>query len=212
MQLVSAALRKLRSLSEPLGSGARRDAPGLEIPPGTIPPLTCDESGALMVVTEHENDCLLHCSTLLLMTAKDWVAWMKDKNIHAECLLPVLNCNAGTTRDGKPAGNSPDLAPPDNSLSHQSLHESARQRASSLTQSSCNDDVSKFDAPTPRHAAKPVTKGGTHQKQRGQLEAQLLRGASLKTPKQLCKRWSSSATVAAHQRRAWLVARDIETR
>jgi hypothetical protein len=42
-----------------------------------------DELKALMVGTKHEHDWLFYHDALSLMTAKDCIAWMKDKNIHA---------------------------------------------------------------------------------------------------------------------------------
>ena len=69
-----------------------------------------DESKALLVGTKHEDDWLL-----------------KDKDIHARWLIPMLvDCNAGTPHEGKPVGDSPELMPLDNSL-NQDLHESVRQ-------------------------------------------------------------------------------------
>ena len=111
-----------------------------------------DESKALMVGTKHEDDWLFYHDALSLMTAKDCIAWMKDKNIHAIWLLPMLDCNAGTPYEGKPVGNSPELMPLDNSL-NQDLHESVRQHVA-LTQSLDNDDVNKFDISTPRRGSR----------------------------------------------------------
>jgi hypothetical protein len=112
----------------------------------------CDESKTLMAGTKHEDDWLFYHDALSLMTAKDCTAWMKDENIHARWLLPMLDCNAGTPHELKPVGNSPELMPLDNSL-NQDLHESVRQHAA-LTQSLGNDDINKFDISTPRRGSR----------------------------------------------------------
>jgi hypothetical protein len=75
-----------------------------------------DETKNMYEGTEHEDDWLFYHDALSLMTAKDTVAWMKEKGIYERWLLPVNGLNAGTTFEGRPVGNSPEFMPMDNSL------------------------------------------------------------------------------------------------
>ena len=48
---------------------------------------------------------------LVLMTAKETIQWMKEKNYYHCWLLRMNELQDGTTYDGHPVGNSPEFMP-----------------------------------------------------------------------------------------------------
>ena len=60
--------------------------------------------------------------TLVLMTAKETIKWMKEKNCFHRWLLPMNGLHDGTPYAGRPVGNSPEFMPLDNSLNRDILH------------------------------------------------------------------------------------------
>ena len=58
----------------------------------------------------------------MLMTAKETIKWMKEKN-HFHCwLMPMNGLQDRKPYDGRPVGNNPEFMPLDNSLNRDILH------------------------------------------------------------------------------------------
>ena len=70
----------------------------------------------------HEYDFFIFHDALVLMTAKDTIEWMKEKNCFYRWLLPMNGLQDGTPYSGRPVGNSPKFMPLDNSLNRDILH------------------------------------------------------------------------------------------
>ena len=74
------------------------------------------EAENLMKGYIHEYDFFIIHDALVLMTAKETIEWMKQKNYFHRWLLPMNGLQDGTTYAGRPVGNSPEFMPLDNSL------------------------------------------------------------------------------------------------
>ena len=59
---------------------------------------------------------------LVLMTEKETIERMKEKNCFHRWFLPMNGLQYGTPYDGRPVGNSPEFMPLDNSLDRDILH------------------------------------------------------------------------------------------
>ena len=70
----------------------------------------------------HEDDFFIVHDALVLMTAKETIQWMKEKNYYHLWLLPMNGLQDGTPDAGRPVGNSPEFMPLDNSLNRDILH------------------------------------------------------------------------------------------
>ena len=80
------------------------------------------EAENLMKGSIHEDDFFIVHDALVLMTAKETIQWMKEKNYFHRWLLPMNGLQDGTPYDGRPVGNSPEFMPLDNSLNRDILH------------------------------------------------------------------------------------------
>ena len=67
------------------------------------------EAENLMKGSVHEDDLFIVHDALLLMTAKETIEWMKEKNYYHRWLLPMNGLQDGTPYAGRPVGNSPGL-------------------------------------------------------------------------------------------------------
>ena len=79
------------------------------------------EEENLMKGSVNEDDFFIIHDALVLMTAKETIEWMKEKNFFHSWLLPMNGLQDGTPYDGHPVGNSPDFMPLDNSLNRDIL-------------------------------------------------------------------------------------------
>ena len=70
----------------------------------------------------HEDDFFIVHDALVLMTAKETIKWMKEKNCFHLWLLPMNGLQDGTPYAGRPVGNSPEFMPLDNSFNRDILH------------------------------------------------------------------------------------------
>ena len=70
----------------------------------------------------HEDDFFIVHDALVLMTAKETIKWMKEKNYYHRWLLPMNGLQDGTPYAGRPVGHSPKFMPLDNSLNRDILH------------------------------------------------------------------------------------------
>ena len=80
------------------------------------------EGENLMKGSDHEDNFFIVHDTLVLMTAKETIKWMKEKNCFHLWLLPMNGLQDGTPYDERPVGNSPEFMPLDNSLNRDILH------------------------------------------------------------------------------------------
>ena len=74
------------------------------------------EAENLMKGSVHKNYFFIVHDALVLMTAKETIGSMKDKNCFHCWLLPMNGFQDGTPYAGRPVGNSLDFMPLDNSL------------------------------------------------------------------------------------------------
>ena len=74
------------------------------------------ESENPMKGSVHEDDFFIVHDALVLMTAKETIKWMKEKNCFHRWLLPMNGLQDRTPYDGRHVGNSPEFIPLDNSL------------------------------------------------------------------------------------------------
>ena len=65
------------------------------------------EAKNLMKGSVHEDDFFIVHDALVLMTAKEKIEWIKDKNYFHHWLLPMNGLQDGTPYAGFPVGNSP---------------------------------------------------------------------------------------------------------
>ena len=80
------------------------------------------ESENLLKESVREDDLFIVHYALVLMTAKETIQWMKEKNYYHRWLLPMNELQDGTTYAGRPVGNSPEFMPLYNSLNRDILH------------------------------------------------------------------------------------------
>ena len=81
-----------------------------------------NEAENLMKGSVHEDDFFIAHVALVLMTAKDTIEWMKEKNCYHRWLLPMNGLQDGTPYAELPVGNSPEFIPLDNSLNRDILN------------------------------------------------------------------------------------------
>ena len=70
----------------------------------------------------HEDDFFIVHDSLVLMTEKETIGWMKENNYFHCWLLPMNGLHYGTPYAGRPVGNISELMPLDNSLNRDILH------------------------------------------------------------------------------------------
>ena len=80
------------------------------------------EADKLMKGSVHEDNLFIVHDALVLMTSKETIKWMKEKNCFHRWLLPMNGLQDGTPYAGRPVGNIPDFIPLDNSLNRYMLH------------------------------------------------------------------------------------------
>ena len=80
------------------------------------------EAEKLMKGSVHEDDFFIVHDALVLMTAKETIEWIKEKNCFHCLLLPMNGLQDGTPYAGRPVGNIPEFIPLDNSLNRYILH------------------------------------------------------------------------------------------
>ena len=80
------------------------------------------EAENLMKWSVHEDDFFIVHDALVLMTAKETIQWMKEKNYFHRWLLPMNVLQDGTPYAGRPVGNIPKFMPLDNSLNRDILN------------------------------------------------------------------------------------------
>ena len=80
------------------------------------------EAKKLMNGSMHTDVFFIIHEALVLMTAKETITWMKDKNYFHCWLLPINGFQDGPSYDGIPVGNIPILMPLDNSLNRDILY------------------------------------------------------------------------------------------
>ena len=80
------------------------------------------EAENLMKGSVHEDNLFIVHVALVLITAKETIEWMKEKNYFHRWLLPMNGLQDGTPYDGRPVGNSPKFMPLDNSLNRDILN------------------------------------------------------------------------------------------
>ena len=80
------------------------------------------EAENLMKGSVHEDGFFIVHDALVLMTAKETIQWIKEKNCYHRWLLPMNGLQDRTPYDGRPVGNSPKFMPLENSLNRDILH------------------------------------------------------------------------------------------
>ena len=80
------------------------------------------EADNLMKGSVREDDSFIVHDTLVLMTEKETIEWMKEKNYFHRWLLPMDGFQYRTPYAGRPVGNSPDFMPLDNRLNRDISH------------------------------------------------------------------------------------------
>jgi hypothetical protein len=110
------------------------------------------ESELVFKGTIHQNDWWFWHDALSLMTAKDTIAWMKEKGYFSRWLLPELDLyrdfpEVKKRYNDRPIGDTPESMPLDNNL-NQDLHTDVnRQIAATMMLE--EDDIRKFSTSTP---------------------------------------------------------------
>jgi predicted GIY-YIG superfamily endonuclease len=109
------------------------------------------ESQRVMMGTYHEDDWFFYHDALSLMTAKETINWMREKDFLKRWLLPVNKLSADDKELknflNRPIGNSPEMMPWDCSLNKYIKDEVMRHV--SYTCHLPEDDVRKFSLSTP---------------------------------------------------------------
>ena len=81
-----------------------------------------NEAEKLTKGSVHEEDLYIVHDAFVLMTAKETIKWMKQKEYLHRWLLPLNVLQYGTIYSGRPVGNIPEFMPLDNSLNRDILH------------------------------------------------------------------------------------------
>ena len=79
------------------------------------------EAENLIKGSVHEDNFFFVHDDLVLMTAKETIRWMKEKNYYHRWFLPMNGLQDGTPYAVLPVGKSPDFMPLDNSLNRDIL-------------------------------------------------------------------------------------------
>ena len=85
-------------------------------------PFMMKEAEKLMKESVHEDDLFIVHDALVLMTAKETIIWMREKNYFHRWLLPMNVFQDRTPYDGRHVGNSPEYMPLDHSLNRDILY------------------------------------------------------------------------------------------
>ena len=80
------------------------------------------EAENLMKGSVHEDDFFIVHDALVLMTAKEMLEWMKEKNYFHSWFLPMNGLQDRTPYAEGPVDNIPEFMPLDNSLNRDILH------------------------------------------------------------------------------------------
>ena len=80
------------------------------------------EAEKLMKWSVHEDDLFIVHDSLVLMTEKDTIKWIKEKNYFHSWFLPMNVLQDGKPYNGHPVVNIPEFMPLDNSLNRDILH------------------------------------------------------------------------------------------
>ena len=80
------------------------------------------EAENLMKGSAHKDDFFIVHDALVLMTAKEKIKWMNEKNCFHRWLLPMNGLQDGTPYAGRPVGNSPEFMPLQNILNRDILN------------------------------------------------------------------------------------------
>ena len=80
------------------------------------------EAEILMKGSVHKDNFFIVHYALVLMTAKEAIEWMKEKNYFHCWFLPMDGLQDGTPYAGLPVGNSPEFMPLYNILNRDILH------------------------------------------------------------------------------------------
>ena len=80
------------------------------------------EAENLMKGSVHKDNFFIVHDALVLMTAKEAIEWMKEKNYFHLWLLPMNGLQDGTPYAGLPVGNSPEFMPLYNILNRDIFH------------------------------------------------------------------------------------------
>ena len=70
----------------------------------------------------HEDDFFIVHDALVLMTAKETIQWMKEKNYYHCWLMPMNGLQDRTPYAGRPVSNSPEFMPLENIINRDILH------------------------------------------------------------------------------------------
>ena len=87
-----------------------------------------EASQEVMNGTSHEHDWYFYHDALQQLADPRTKKWMQDKGYIRRWLLPIPPCNKGTTYEGVPVGNTPEVMPWDESL-NQDTHECVEDHA-----------------------------------------------------------------------------------
>eukprot|EP00978_Attheya_sp_CCMP212_P008683 scaffold20425_cov45-Attheya_sp.AAC.1 len=116
---------------------------------------TIDASAAMFKGTKHEDDWYFYHDALSLMTAKDTIEWMKQKDYYKRWILPVndLHRNDPSLKAyfDRPVGDTPEAMPWDCSL-NQDIHRDVDHHVL-YTQLLPEEDDQKFSMSTPKRGA-----------------------------------------------------------
>ena len=80
------------------------------------------EAENLMKGSVHGNDLFIVHYSLVLMTTKETIEWMKENNCFHSWLLLMDGLQDGTPYAGRPVGNSPEFITLDNSFNREIFH------------------------------------------------------------------------------------------
>ena len=81
-----------------------------------------NEAKNLMKGSLHEDYFFIVHDTLVLMTAKETINWMRQNGYLHRWLIPINVLQDGTPYSGRPVGNILKFMPLDNSLNRDILH------------------------------------------------------------------------------------------
>ena len=80
------------------------------------------EADKLMEGSVHEDNLFIIHDVLVLMTEKETIAWIIEKNYFHRWLLCMNGFQDGTPYVGRPVNNSPKFTPSDHSINRDILH------------------------------------------------------------------------------------------
>ena len=80
------------------------------------------EAENLMKGSVYEDDFFIVHDAIVLMTVKETIQWIKEKNYYHIWFLTMNGLQDGTTYARRPLGYSPEFMPLDNSINRGILH------------------------------------------------------------------------------------------